>query len=60
MLVFITKKIITLKEFQETQETWVQTLGQEDSRREGHGNPFQYSCLENPMAREARQENSQT
>ena len=21
----------------------------------GHGNPFQYSCLENPMDREARQ-----
>ena len=59
MLVFITKKIITLKEFQETQETWVQTLGQEDSCGEGHGNPVQYSCLENAMAREAWQENSQ-
>ena len=23
--------------------------------REGHGNPLQYSCLENPMDREARQ-----
>ena len=23
------------------------------SREEGHGNPLQYSCLENPMDREA-------
>ena len=27
------------------QETWVQSLGA------GHGNPLQYSCLENPMDR---------
>jgi len=26
----------------------VQSLGQEDPPREGNGNPFQYSCLENP------------
>ena len=25
--------------------------GQEDSPRGGHGNPLQYSCLENPMGR---------
>ena len=25
------------------------------SSGEGHGNPFQYSCLENPMDREAWQ-----
>ena len=31
------------------QETWVQSLGQEDSPGEGNGNPLQYSCLENPM-----------
>ena len=28
-------------------ETWVQSLGREDSP--GEGNPLQYSCLENPM-----------
>ena len=33
-------------------ETWVQSLGWEDPL-EGHGNPFQYSCLENPMDRGA-------
>ena len=32
-------------------ETWVQSLGQEDSPGEGNDNPLQYSCLENPMAR---------
>ena len=35
------------------QETWVQSLGQEDSPGEGIGNPLQYSCLENPMDRGA-------
>ena len=30
-------------------ETWIQFLGWEDPPREGHGNPPQYSCLENPM-----------
>ena len=30
------------------QETWVQSLGWEDSPRGGHGNPLQDSCLENP------------
>ena len=29
------------------QEMWVQPLGQESSEG-GHGNPLQYSCLENP------------
>ena len=33
-------------------ETWVQSLGWEDPL-EGHGNPFQYSSLENPMDRGA-------
>ena len=32
-------------------ETLVQSLNQEDSPGEGNGNPFQYSCLENPMDR---------
>ena len=31
------------------QETWVQSLGQEDSPGEGNGDPLQYSCLENSM-----------
>ena len=34
-------------------ETRVQSLGQEDPRGEGNGNPLQYSCLENPMDRGA-------
>ena len=35
------------------QETWVQSLGQEDSPGGGDGNPLQYFCLENPMDRGA-------
>ena len=38
---------------QDLQETWVQSLSWEDSPRGGHGNPIQYSCLENPMDRGA-------
>ena len=34
-------------------ETWVLSLGQEDSPGEGNGNPFQYSCLEDSMDRGA-------
>lgn len=34
---------------QEIKEIQVQSLGQEDPR-EGHGNAFQYSCQENPIA----------
>ena len=30
------------------QVTWVQFLGWKDSPGGGHGNPLQYSCLENP------------
>ena len=33
------------------QETWVQSLGWEDSLGGGNGNPFQYSCLENSTDR---------
>ena len=29
-------------------KTWVQSLGWEDSPGGVHGNPLQYSCLENP------------
>ena len=34
-------------------ETWVWSLGQEDSPGEGNGKPFQFSCLENSMDRGA-------
>ena len=34
---------------QETQETQVQSLGQEDPLEGGPGNPLQDSCLENPV-----------
>ena len=32
-------------------ETWVRSLGGEDSPGGRNGNPLQYSCLENPMDR---------
>ena len=38
-----------LKRLPAMRETWVRSLGQEDSPGEGNGNPPQYSCLENPM-----------
>ena len=40
-----------LPAMQEPQKTWVWSLGQEDPLEGGHGNPLQYSCLENPMDR---------
>ena len=36
-----------------TQETQVQSLGQEEFPGDGNGNPLQYSCLGNPMDRGA-------
>ena len=30
---------------------WVRSLGWEDLLEEGHSNPLQYSCLENPIDR---------
>ena len=42
-----------LPAMQEMQERWVQSLGGEDSPGGGNDNPLQYSCLENPMDREA-------
>ena len=39
----------------DTQETQVQSLDQEDSPGRGNGNPLQYSCLENSMDRGAWQ-----
>ena len=38
---------------QETQEMQIQSLGWKDSLEEENGNLLQYSCLENPMDREA-------
>ena len=40
-----------VKNLPETQETQVQSLGQDESCGEGNGYPLQYSCLENPMDR---------
>ena len=39
----------TVKNLPAMQETWVRSLGRENSPGEGNGNPLQYSCLENPM-----------
>jgi len=41
------------KELPAKQETQDRSLGREDSPGEGHGNPLQYSCLGNPMDKEA-------
>ena len=38
---------------QDTQESWVWSLGREDSPGGGNGHPLQYSCLENPRGRGA-------
>ena len=40
---------------QKLQETWVQSLSQEDSPGGENGNPLQYSYLENPTDKEASQ-----
>ena len=42
-----------LKRLPEMRETWVRSLGREDSSGKGNGNPLQYSCLENPIDRGA-------
>ena len=42
----------TLKNLPAMQETQVQPMDQEDSPREGNGNPHRYSRLENCMDRE--------
>ena len=36
-----------LKNLSAMQETWDRSLGWQDPPGGGHGNPFQYSCLEN-------------
>ena len=45
----MTKYMKNPPEMQEPQETQVRSLGREDSPGGGHGNPLQYSCLENPQ-----------
>ena len=42
----------TVKSLSAMQETWVQSLGLDDSPEKG-GYPLQYSCLENSMDRSA-------
>ena len=42
-----------VKNLPSMKETRVQSLGWEDSPRDGNGNPLQYSCLENSMDRGA-------
>ena len=44
----VTQWVKSLPAMQETQETWVQSQGQEDPPEEGTGNSLRYSCLENP------------
>ena len=43
----------TVKNSPGMQETQIQSLGWKYPLGEGHGNPLQYSCLENPMDRGA-------
>ena len=42
-----------IKKSPSMQETWVRSLGQEDTLEKGTATQPQYSCLENPMDREA-------
>ena len=42
-----------IKNMSTMQETQIQFLGQGGSLGGGHGNPLQYSCLENPVDRGA-------
>ena len=47
------QQIKNLPAMQETQEMQLQSLGQEYPLEEENGNPFQFSCLNNPMDRRA-------
>ena len=49
--IFLVAQVV--KNLPAMQETWVQSLGQEDPLEEGNGNPLQYSCLENSTDRGA-------
>ena len=44
------QQVKNLPAVQETQETWVQSLGWKDPPGEGNGYPLQYAGLENPMS----------
>ena len=48
------QQVKSSRAMQQTQDTQVQSLGGEEPGG-GHGNPLQYSCLENPMERGAWQ-----
>ena len=52
---WVAEWVENLPAMQETQETQVQFLGQEDPLEKENDNPLQYSCLENPMDRGAWQ-----
>ena len=41
-----------VKKLPAVQEIRVRSLGQEDPLEKANGNPFQYSCLENPLTEE--------
>ena len=45
--------VLVSKNYLLMQEMLARSLNQEDSPGGGHGNPLQYSCLENPMDIEA-------
>ena len=47
-----------VKNLPEMWETWVRSLGWEDSPGEGPGNPLQYSFLENPHGQRSLAGNS--
>ena len=42
-----------IKNLPAVQETWAQSLGQEDPLEKGKATPLQYSCLENSLDRVA-------
>ena len=42
-----------VKRLSTMRETWVRSLGWEDSPGDGNGNLLQYYCLENPFDRRA-------
>ena len=53
-LLFTGKALVSVvaqmvKKLSAVQDGHFQPLGQEDSPGKGHGNPLQYSCLENSM-----------
>ena len=48
---FLGQRIKNVPALQNTQDMRVQFLGQQVSPGGGHGNPVQYSCLENPTDR---------